>query len=73
MGDLEHDIKIKQKEISEIQHKKVTKIYKLNNKNLITEEEANKWFENEEGRQIAEANKWFEEEEAKELKKESVN
>ena len=33
-------------------------IYKLNNKNLITEEEANKWFE---------------EEEAKELKKESVN
>jgi|ETNmetMinimDraft_16_1059900.scaffolds.fasta_scaffold64615_2 hypothetical protein len=73
MSDLEHDIKIKQKEISEIQHKKVTKIYKLNNKNLITEEEANKWFENEEGRQIAEANKWFEEEEAKELKKESVN
>ena len=73
MGDLEHDIKIKQDEINDIQFKKATKLYKLDTKNLITEEEANKFFEKEEGRQIAEENKFFEKEEAKELKKESVN
>ena len=38
--DLEHDIKIAQDEIGEIQHKKETKIYKLDNTNLISEEEA---------------------------------
>ena len=73
MSDLEHDIKIKQDEINDIQFKKATKLYKLDTKNLITEEEANKFFEKEEGRQIAEENKFFEKEEAKELKKESVN